>query len=144
MTSPPEQGTARNARKPFQDAQTQAVLAAATEVHRHLGAGYLEKVYHLAMERELAAAGIPYRSEVEVPVWYKGHPLGVGYRADLICFKDVLVELKAQKSVGQVEAAQVINYLKGGRLPVGLLLNFGEPVLNIKRFVGPEHFQAVP
>ena len=141
MVEPTEQGNARNARNPLDDPRTQAIIGAAIEVHTVLGPGYLEKVYHLALEEELAAVGVPYRSEVDMPVWYKGHLLGVGYRADLVCHGDVLVELKAQRAVGKPEAAQVINYLKAGRVPVGLLLNFGEPVLNVKRFVGPEHFR---
>lgn len=110
-------------------------------MHKILGSGYLERVYHLALEVELAQRKVPFRSEVEVPIWYKGDRLRATYRADIIAYDDVLVELKAQRSVGVVEQAQVINYLKAGRLPVGLLLNFGESTLNIRRFVGPEHFQ---
>ncbi len=141
MSDPAEQGTARNARKPLDDDRTKAILGAAIEVHTTLGAGYLEKVYHLALEVELARAAVPFRSEVEMPIWYKGRLLGATYRADVVAYGDILVELKAQRSVGVAEHAQVINYLKAGRLPVGLLLNFGEPTLNIKRFVGPEHFR---
>lgn len=143
MDISPEQGNARNARKPVDDPRTQAILGAAIEVHKTLGSGYLEKVYHLALEHELRAAGVPFQSEVEMSIWYKGHRLEATYRADVLCHGDILLELKAQKSVGGVEHAQVINYLKAGHVPVGLLLNFGEPVLNIRRFVGPEHFHSI-
>lgn len=141
MDEPPEQGTARNARKPFEDPRTQAIIGAAIEVHKTLGPGFLERVYHEALQVELARAGIPFGSEVEVPVHYKGFRLPATYRTDLVCHGDILVELKAQQSVGTSEAAQVINYLKACRLPVGLLLNFGEPELRIKRYVGPEQFR---
>lgn len=143
MDPPAEQGDARSARKPVDDLRTQAIIGAAIEVHKVLGSGYLEKVYHLALEHELSAIGVPFKSEVEMPIWYKGHRLGATYRVDVLCHGDIVVELKAQKSVGVVEQAQVINYLKAGRVPVGLLMNFGEAVLNVKRFVGPEHFRAV-
>ena len=138
---PTEQGNARSSPNPVDDSRTKAIIGCAIAVHRVLGAGYLEKVYHLALERELRDAGIPFRSEVEMPIWYKGELLPVGYRADVVCHDDIVLELKAQKSVGVVEQAQVINYLKVGRMPIGLLLNFGEPVLNVKRFVGPAHFR---
>jgi GxxExxY protein len=140
MDEGPEQ---RNAQNPQNrpDPRKRDIIGAAIEVHSTLGSGYLERVYHEALALELKGLGIPFRSEVEVPIWYKGIPLGVGYRADLLCFGDLLVELKAQESIGRVDAAQVINYLKAGRIPVGLLLNFGEPILRIKRFAGPEHFR---
>ena len=110
------------------------------EVHKNLGAGYLERVYHQALEMELNLAGIPFESEFELPIHYKGAVLPATYRADLICHGDILLELKAQRTVGAVEQAQVINYLKAGHIPIGLLLNFGEGLLNVKRFVGPEQF----
>lgn len=144
MATPPEQGTARNPRKPFGDPRTEAILGAAIEVHACLGPGYLERVYHQALEVELEDRAIPFRSEVEAPVYYKGRRLQATYRVDLVCHGNLLVELKAQQSVSGIEAAQVINYLKACRFPVGLLLNFGEPALRIKRYVGPEHFRPGP
>ncbi|MFA5944563.1 MAG: GxxExxY protein [Candidatus Thermoplasmatota archaeon] len=145
MDAPTEQGNARNARKPFDDARTEAIIAAAIEVHMTLGPGYLERVYHEALEIELERAGIPFASEVDVAVHYKEIILPATYRADVICHGDILLELKAQRIIAGLERAQVINYLKAGRIPVGLLLNFGEELLNVKRFVGPSHFQpSVP
>ena len=141
---PAEQGAHGDARKPLEDPRTQAIIGSAIEVHRVLGPGYLERVYHEALEIELGAAGVPFRSEVEIPVWYRGIRLPATYRADIVCHGDVLLELKAQTAVGAVEQAQVINYLKACRLPVGLLLNFGQERLAVRRFVGPEHFRKPP
>jgi GxxExxY protein len=135
------QGNPRNSRKPVDDPRTQAVIGAAIEVQTQLGTGYLERVYHKALEVELAAAGVPFLSEVEIPVRYKGQLLPVCYRGDLVCYDDVLVELKAQREFGAPEHSQVINYLVAGQFPVGLLLNFGESPLGIKRYVGPTHFR---
>jgi GxxExxY protein len=102
-----------------------AIVAAAMEVHRELGAGFLEAVYQEAMERELALRRIAFESQRELVIHYKGQPLGKSYVCDLLCFGNVLVELKAMDRLTGREEAQVINHLKAAGLPVGLLINFG-------------------
>ena len=102
-----------------------AVVGAAIEVHRELGAGFLEAVYQEAMERELATRGIAYEAQRELVIQYTGQPLGKSYVCDLLCFDSVLVELKAMDRLGGREEAQVINYLKSAGLSVGVLINFG-------------------
>jgi GxxExxY protein len=102
-----------------------AVVGAAIEVHRELGAGFLEAVYQAAMERELTTRGIAFESQRELVVLYKGQPLGKSYVCDLLCFGNVLVELKAMDRLTGREEAQLINYLKAAGLPVGVLINFG-------------------
>ncbi len=77
------------------DQQTYAIIGAAMEVHRILGPGFLERVYQSALEVEFGKRNVPYVREVPIPVWYKGTPLGVRYRADFVCYREVLVELKA-------------------------------------------------
>lgn len=144
MDAPPEHGEPRNPRKPFGDERTEAIIGAAIEVHKTLGPGYLERVYHEALAIELGRARVPFVSELEVPVYYKGIRLAATYRADMVCHGDILLELKAQSSTGAPESAQVLNYLKACKLPTGLLLNFGAGRLFVKRFVGPEHFRASP
>lgn len=122
------------------DPRTYAIIGAAMEVHSQLGCGFLEAVYHEALEIELGLRRIPYQSEVDLPISYKGSVLATYYRADLICYDTVVVELKALSKLGGAEQAQMINYLKATGLETGLLLNFGAPSLEYKRFIhsGPQ------
>jgi GxxExxY protein len=116
------------------DPQTSAIIAAAIEVHRHLGRGFLEYVYRAPLELELLERRLPYKREVQYPIVYKGRPTGISFRVDLVCFGEIIVELKAMKALTGSERAQVINYLRASGLKRALLLNFGTPVLSIERF----------
>jgi GxxExxY protein len=120
---------------PESDPRTYAIIGAAMEVHQQLGCGFLEPVYQEAMGLEMVGRGVPFRAQVELPVFYKGTRLLTYYKADFICFESIIVELKALAQTGGVEDAQVINYLKATGLHVGLLLNFGSRSLQYKRFV---------
>jgi GxxExxY protein len=102
-----------------------AVVGATIEVHRELGPGFLEAVYQESMERELAYRKVAFEPQRELLIHYKGQPLGKSYVCDLLCFDNVLVELKAVDRLTGREEAQIINYLKAASLPVGLLINFG-------------------
>ena len=117
------------------DPRTFAILGAAFEVHTPLSSGFLEAVYQEALEREFQARGIPHQREQEIPILYKGQRLGTQYRADFICYDEIIVELKAVTATGDVEVAQVLNYLKATGLRLGLLLNFGTPSLEYRRLV---------
>lgn len=117
-----------------EDPKTYAIIGAAQEVHRILGPGFLESVYHHALANECRRRGIPFELEVEVPVIYKGDQLGCAYHLDVLAYGSVIVELKALKNTGSIEEAQVLNYLKASTLEVALLLNFGAPRLEVKRY----------
>ena len=117
------------------DARTRAIIGAAVEVHRTLGAGFLEVVYQEALAKELSVRSIPFRTQCEIAVFYKGDRLSTTYRADFICFESIILELKAIRQIAVIEEAQVLNYLKASGLRVALLLNFGAPSLQQKRFV---------
>ena len=117
------------------DPQTYAIIGAALEVHKQLGAGFLEQVYHEALAAELTNGNIPHAREVKLVIHYKGAPLNCFYKADFICYGEVLVELKAVDRLANNDDAQVINYLKTTRLKRALLINFGARRLEYKRMV---------
>ena len=117
------------------DQQTHAIIGAAMEVHRQLGPGFLEQVYQQALAIEFSARTVPFLSEAELPVYYKGQRLACSYRTDFVCYDEVIVELKALKAISGVEEAQVLNYLKTTGFERALLLNFGCPRLEFKRLV---------
>ncbi len=105
------------------------------EVHRELGHGFLEAVYQEAMAIELTARKIPFQREVPLPVSYKGQKLACSYRADFVCYENVLVELKAISQLTGADEAQVINEMKATGMQRALLINFGAPSLEYKRRV---------
>jgi len=118
-----------------QDPQTYAIIGAAMEVHAELGHGSLEKVYHEALIRELGTRVIPFQRECELPIFYKGERLPCVYRADLICFGNIIVELKALSRLSGTERSQVLNYLNASGFERELVLNFGSDRLQYERFV---------
>ena len=113
-----------------------AVMGAAMEVYYQGGTGFLEPVYQEMLAIEMNGRGIPYEAEKELFLEYKGVTLKKTYRADFICYGQVLIELKAVDRLSNIEIAQLLNYLKITKMRVGLLINFGaRPKLEWKRFV---------
>ncbi len=110
------------------------ILHAAVRVHRALGPGYLESIYHGAMRLALDREGLRFENEAEVRIFYDGVEIGT-HHLDLLVERQIVVELKAVKSLEDVHYAQVRSYLKATGLHVGLLLNFNAPVLVSKRVV---------
>lgn len=102
-----------------------AIVGAAIEVHKELGVGFLEAVYQEAMELELHGRQIPFESQKVLKIQYKERQLEKTYVADLLCYDQIIVELKVLDRLSGTEEAQVINYLKATGVPVGLLINFG-------------------
>lgn len=100
------------------------IMDAAFKVHRELGPGLLESVYHECMLYELAKLGLKVQSELEVPVWYDGIQLKSRLKIDLLVENLVVVELKAVEKHHPLFEAQLITYLKLTRKRIGLLLNF--------------------
>lgn len=108
---------------------TDAIIAAAIEVHRALGPGLLEAVYEQCLRCELEQRARVVRSQVDLPVRYKGILLECGYRIDLVVDEVVVVEIKSIESILPVHEAQLMTYLRLSGLRVGLLINFNVPVL---------------
>jgi len=120
--------------------ETYNIIGAAMEVHKYLGCGFLEAVYHEAFEIELKEQSIPYFREQPINITYKGHKLSKQYFPDFICYDSVIVEFKALSQLTNDHETQVLNYLKATGKKVGLLINFGERSLKYKRFISPSHF----
>jgi GxxExxY protein len=126
------------------DQQTYDIIGAALEVHCRLGSGFLEAAYKEALSIELAARGIPFSGEPEIPVHYKGKTLKTCYRADFICHDSIIVELKAISKLGELEMAQVLNYLRATGFRKGLLFNFGTKSLEKRRLVMSPEYDTNP
>lgn len=112
------------------------IIGACFEVYKDKGCGFLEAVYQECLERELLIQGLPFESQKTLSLSYKGHPLVQTYKADLICYGKVLVELKTVSKLADEHRAQVLNYLNATGLRLGLLVNFGHhPKLEWERIV---------
>ena len=111
------------------DPRTGPIIAAAIEVHRHLGPGLLESTYEECLCHELHSRDVSFTRQVPVPVLYKGLSLDCGYHVDLIVRDEVVVELKALEKVLPIHQAQLLAYMKLTGKKVGLLINFNVPLL---------------
>lgn len=112
------------------------IQGAVYEVYREMGCGFLEAVYQECLEKELATRGIPFTSQVELKLSYKGESLRQTYKPDLICYDSIVVELKALSETTGVDKAQILNYLKVSGMHLGLLVNFGcHPKATVERLV---------
>ena len=117
------------------DRDTYKISGAAMKVHAELGCGFLEAVYQAALNVEFEKQSVSFKEQVSLPVYYSGKLLPVFYRADFICYDNIIIELKALDKLTGKEEAQIINYLKATRIQKGLLINFGAASLQYKRFI---------
>jgi len=113
---------------------TEKIIAACLEVSNELGAGFLESVYERALLIALTDKGLKAETQVPLKVVFRNRVVGDFY-ADTLVENLVIIELKAVKSIGTENEAQLINYLKATNKRVGLLVNFGKPKLEWKWFV---------
>ena len=119
----------------FPDPQTCKITGAAMAVHTELGCGFLERVYKAALRYEFKDQQIQFVKEVPLPITYKSRVLPLNYKVDFLCFKEVLIEVKAVDAIHDRHVAQLINYLKASQMKRRLLLNFGATSLQHKRIV---------
>ena len=115
--------------------KTAKIINACIEVHKELGNGFLEPIYQEALEHEFQNQEIPYEREKLLPIKYKGRVLSKQYYADFVCYDDIIVELKSVTRIVAKHRAQLCNYLRLTRKPVGLLINYGEECLIGERWV---------
>lgn len=111
------------------DPLTHSIIGAAIAVHRQLGPGLLESIYHQCMVLELQARAILFESEVQVPISYRDTILDTGLRLDLLVGGQIVVELKSVEKVLPVHESQLLTYMKLAEIPIGLLINFNTNLL---------------
>ncbi len=112
------------------------IQGAIFDVYKEMGCGFLEAVYQECLEKELAMRDIPFVSQPELGLIYKGKKLSQKYRPDMICYDQIIIELKAVKEISPIHKAQLMNYLKATKLKLGLLVNFNHsPKVEIIRIV---------
>lgn len=123
-----------NTQYPLQS-ETSQILATCIEVHRILGKGFLEIVYKDALEYEFKNRNIPYEREKQYVIEYKNIILPHKYFADFVIMDQIILELKAQNGIAEEQYKQTINYLRVSGCKIGLIVNFGQDRLEIKRVV---------
>jgi GxxExxY protein len=112
------------------------LMGAAFEVYNELGYGMAEEIYQQILEIELGFRSIPFVPKKELLVYYKASQLETRYRPDLLVFNEIVVELKAVSGLDPDHEAQLFNYMRIARMPVGYLLNYGQKGdLEWKRFI---------
>ncbi len=130
----------------YLDEITYEVIGAAIEVHKIMGRGLLESVYHQCLKEELVHRKINFLTEMRIPVLYKNKELAIDFRCDLYVENCLVVELKAVEEISKLFEAQLLTYMKLLKSPKGILLNFNR--VNIfkqgqKTFVN-EYFSLLP
>lgn len=116
--------------------ESYVIRGAVFEVYKEMGSGFLEPVYQECLEKELTLRGVPFVARGALTLRYKGEVLRQTYEPDFICFEQIILELKAVKSIAPEHRAQLMNYLRATGLKLGFLINFNAlPKVEIERIV---------
>ena len=110
------------------------IIGAAMEVHSEMNWGLLEPIYNEAMHLELTDRSIAHETLKNLPCYYKARKLEKHYQMDLVVEDDVIVELKSVNKLISAHCAQLFNYMRITRKPIGILINFGKPKLQGERY----------
>lgn len=105
------------------------VINCCVKIHRHLGPGLLESVYEATLYYELSKLGIFAQTQVPIPVYNENNKLEIGFRADIIVEKKVIIEIKSVETIAPVHKKQLLTYLRLSNLKLGLLINFNVELL---------------
>ena len=111
------------------------IIGICMNIHSTLGNGFLEVVYCEVLEKEFVKNNIPYQREVILDLFFNGEKLDKKYKADFICFDNIILEIKAVSFIHENFTKQTLNYLKATDKKLGLLINFGEKSLKYKRII---------
>jgi GxxExxY protein len=110
------------------------VIGIAMEVQKELNWGLLEPIYNEAMHLELMDKGIDHEIQKNIPCYYKGQKMEKHYQVDLLVQDSIIVELKSANKLIAAHRAQLFNYMRLTKKPIGLLINFGQPKLQGERY----------
>jgi GxxExxY protein len=111
---------------------TEKIISCAYRVYNKMGAGFLESVYEKCLIIELRKLGLLIEIQKAINVFYEGELVG-DFIADIIVNNTVILELKAVKQLAKAHEVQLVNYLVATGIPVGLLINFGEDKVEVRR-----------
>lgn len=116
--------------------ESYTIMGACFQVHNELGSGFLEAVYQEALEIEFQLQALPFVSQLELGLSYKGRQLKQTYKPDFHCYEKVILEIKAVSKIVNEHRAQVHNYLKATGYKLGILVNFSaHPKLQAERII---------
>jgi GxxExxY protein len=116
------------------DKLTEKIIGMAIEVHKKLGPGFQERIYERALINEFNKSKIRFSNQTSIKIVYEGIDIGK-QKLDFIIEDQVILELKSTSKIIDLFQAQLLSYLKASDLRVGLILNFGRKILEIKRLV---------
>ncbi len=112
------------------------IPGAVYEVYREMGCGFLEAVYQECLEKELTLRSVPFVPQKELRLFYKKEPLQQTYKPDFICYRKIIIEIKAVREIAPEHKAQIFDYLKATNMKLGLLVNFGHyPKATVERII---------
>ncbi len=111
------------------------IIGICMNIHSTMGFGFLEAVYAEILEKEFIKNNIPYQREVKLDLFFNSEKLDKKYKADFVCFDDIILEIKSVSFLHENFTKQTINYLKATNKILGLLINFGEKSLKYKRII---------
>ena len=111
------------------------IIGICMNIHSTMGFGFLEAVYAEILEKEFIKNNIPYQREVKLDLFFNGEKLSKKYKADFVCFDEIILEIKSTSFLHENFTKQTINYLKATNKKLGLLINFGEKSLKHKRII---------
>ena len=111
------------------------IIGICMNIHSIMGHGFLEAVYAEVLEKEFIKNNIPYQREVRLDLFFNGEKLDKKYKADFVCFGDIILEIKSVSFLHENFSRQTLNYLKATNKKLGLLINFGEKSLRYKLII---------
>ncbi len=115
------------------------IVGAAMEVYYHLGCGFLEAIYQEALEIEFSDRHIPFIPQKRITVAYKDRLLSKEYITDFLCYDKIIIEIKAIKTITEIDESQILNSLKATELPLGILINFGGKAFDTRRYANTKN-----